>query len=328
MAKKQSSNANKPNMLIVWLVLLAPFAIAAALGVLTAYTLNNSLYGLGVFGGLCGFILIGTALYIALQKPSDDEKRKSKTAKHKKHHKASNKTRLIYLVGIPIALVLCISTLTYAYNKFVDNTAKIAQTNSPPGGVVGVIGTGSKPMTSPTKIPSTSPPQPTQTKSSSSSVSSAPIYNPYGTTANPKDIYGCVLPPKNVSDVKLSVIDSELYAGCISIYKPSWCLSQANSATSAFSTTTLQAETIYDNAREQDEAIIQEGQHYVQQGGQGNITLGQQYISNGNSVLAEDQGTYRTAYDAAYNVYSNVILSSNRQGGCSNSIPTYTAPVY
>jgi len=130
-----------------------------------------------------------------------------------------------------------------------------------------------------------------------------------------------VVPPTNVSDAKTLGIYEQLYANCINLYKPSWCLTQVNNATSSFSAASLQAETTYNDAKAKDEATIQQGQAT---GG----LLGQQMISDGNSVLANDQTTYITAYNAAYNVYSNAILLSNQQGACGNSIPTYQAPAY
>lgn len=236
--------------------------------------------------------------------------------------------RIIELLIMGMLILFCIGGgVSYAVVSQHHNV-KATKKDSSTGGVVGTISIGFESTPSQTKAPSTPPPQSAQTKSSSPTVSSASTYNPFDTTASPKDIYGCVLPPKNVSDVKLSGIDATLYADCIGLYKPSWCLSQVNSATSAFSTTVLQAETTYDKAKAQDEVVIQNGQHYMQQGGQGNLILGQQMVSSGNSALASDQTTYRTAYDTAYGIYSDAVLSSNQQGNCSNSIPAYQAPAY
>lgn len=160
----------------------------------------------------------------------------------------------------------------------------------------------------------------TQSPSTPAPISNPP-YNPYDTNGSPKDIYGCVLPPTNVSNLQLNGVYQTAYAGCIKMYKPSWCFTQAANASNVYGTATRQAETVYDDAKTKDEATIRQGQAL---GG----LAGQQMVSSGNSALANDQTTYRTAYDAAYNVYSDAILSSDQQGGCNNSIPTYTAPVY
>jgi len=158
-------------------------------------------------------------------------------------------------------------------------------------------------------------------KSSQSATSSDPPYNPYDTNGSPKDIYGCVLPPTNVSNLQLYGVYQTAYAGCIKMYKPSWCLAQASSAYGTYSDSILSAQTTYNNAKAQDEAYIQKGQAL---GG----VAGQQMISAGNSALANDQTTYRTAYNAAYDIYSDAIRSSNQQGYCNNSIPMYQAPAY
>ncbi len=178
-----------------------------------------------------------------------------------------------------------------------------------------------------TKSTTPAPQKTTQSPSTPAAKSDQP-YSPYDTSGSPKDIYGCVVPPTNVSDAKVLGIYQQLYADCINLYKPSWCLNQANNAASSFSEATIQAETTYDNVKYKDEDVIQKGQNYIQQGGQGNILLGQQMVSDGNSALANDQNTYRTAYDAAYNAYSNAILLSNQQGSCGNSIPAYVGPAY
>ena len=186
-------------------------------------------------------------------------------------------------------------------NKVNTNTPATATDNTAPS--------NPSPSTKTTQSPSAPAP------------SSDPSYNPYDTNGSPKDIYGCVLPPANVGNLKLEEIYQSLYAGCISINKPSWCLTQANNASNVYGTATRQAETIYDDAKTKDEATIRQGQAL---GG----LAGQQMVSSGNSALANDQTIYRTAYDAAYNIYSDAVLSSDQQGNCNNSIPKYQAPAY
>lgn len=156
---------------------------------------------------------------------------------------------------------------------------------------------------------------------SASAPSSDPSYSPYDINGSPKDVYGCVLPPTNVSNLKLEEVYKSGYAGCVSMAKPSWCFVQAASAFNIYDPAKRQAETIYDEAKAQDEAYIQKGQAL---GG----PAGQQMVSAGNSWLIDAQATYRTAYNAAYDAYSNAIVLANQQGNCNNSIPTYEAPTY
>ena len=179
------------------------------------------------------------------------------------------------------------------------------------------------PATANNNTPTSDSSQSAETTQSSSTPapSSDPPYNPYDTNGSPKDIYGCVLPPTDVSNLQLYGIYQTAYAGCISMTKPSWCFAQASNAYSTYSNAILPAQVTYSNAKVQDEAYIQKGQAL---GGM----AGQQMVSAGNSALVNDQATYRTAYNAAYDTYSNAIRSSNQQGNCNNSIPTYQAPAY
>lgn len=179
------------------------------------------------------------------------------------------------------------------------------------------------PATTNNNIPPSNSSQSTKTTQSPSTPapSSNPPYNPYDTNGSPKDIYGCVLPPTNVSNLKLEEVYQSGYAGCVSMTKPSWCFTQATSAFNIYDPAKRQAESVYGDAKTKDEAYIQQGQAL---GG----PAGQQMVSAGNSALVNDQTTYRTAYDAAYNIYSDAIRLANQQGNCNNSIPTYQAPAY
>lgn len=167
----------------------------------------------------------------------------------------------------------------------------------------------------------TSPSNSSQSAKTTQSTSTPAPYNPYDKNGSPKDMYGCVLPPTNVNNLVLEGVYQKAYAYCVSVYKSGWCTTQAANASNVYGTAIRQAETVYDNAKAQDVAYIQKGQAL---GG----VAGQQMISAGNSALVNDQTTYRTGYNAAYDIYSDAIRSSNQQGYCNNSIPTYQAPAY
>ena len=109
------------------------------------------------------------------------------TTMHKKHHKI-NKTQLIYFVGIPIALVLSVTTLTFAYNKFMGSITNTPKTESLKGGVVETLNWGTEhPATSPSKLKATSgqtdnSSQQSATSSSGSACTPKTITVPYKTT--------------------------------------------------------------------------------------------------------------------------------------------------
>lgn len=75
--------------------------------------------------------------------------------KHKKHLKLS-KAQLIYFVGIPITIILTVSSLAFAYNRYVNYTANTPKAESLKGGVVGDLDWGTEPTSNQATEPKTS----------------------------------------------------------------------------------------------------------------------------------------------------------------------------
>lgn len=216
----------------------------------------------------------------------------------------------LFIIGVLVFASIggCVAYAIIATNNHKEQNAKTTVEPAPTNNNIPPSTSNSSQSVKTTQSPSTPAP------------SSDPPYNPYDTNGSPKDIYGCVLPPTNVSNLQLEGVYQTAYAGCVRVYKSSWCFAQASSAYGAYSDAILTAQTTYDDAKIKDEAYIQQA---LALGG----LAGQQMVSLGYLSLTNDRTTYNTAYDSAYNTYSDAISSTNQQGGCY-LISKYIAPVY